>query len=79
MIKIQIKKLLKARGETLYWLAQETGVTYVALYNLKTGKSQGIRYPVLEAICEALECEPGDLLKRAKARKGATKKGRKGR
>lgn len=43
-------------------LAEEVGITNVNLSKLKTGKALAIRFSTLEAICEALDCQPGDLL-----------------
>ena len=42
-------------------LAEKVGMTNVNLSNLKTGKMKGIRFETMNAICEALECQPGDL------------------
>ena len=43
-------------------LADRVGVTVANLSILKTGKARAIRFSTLEAICAALECQPGDLL-----------------
>lgn len=43
-------------------LAEEVGITNVNLSKLKTGRALAIRFSTLEAICEALDCQPGDLL-----------------
>ena len=43
-------------------LAALIGTSTVNLSNIKTGKVRGIRFSTLEAICEALDCQPGDLL-----------------
>jgi len=43
-------------------LASEIGITEANLSILKTGKAKGIRFNTLEAICKALDCQPGDLL-----------------
>ncbi|MGM0421266.1 MAG: helix-turn-helix domain-containing protein [Bacillota bacterium] len=44
-------------------LAEEVGITQANLSILKTGKAKAIRFTTLEAICEALDCQPGDILK----------------
>lgn len=62
-IKVQIGELLKKQERSFYWLAKQTGVSHTTLWRLKKGKSLGINFDTLEKICEALECEPGDLLK----------------
>ena len=44
-------------------LAEKIGITTANLSILKTGKAKAIRFTTLEAICEALDCQPGDILK----------------
>lgn len=43
-------------------LAEILGITQANLSILKTGKAKGIRFDTLEAICKALDCQPGDVL-----------------
>ena len=43
-------------------LAEKIGITQANLSILKTGKAKAIRFSTLEAICEALDCQPGDIL-----------------
>lgn len=43
-------------------LAEKIGITPANLSILKTGKTKAIRFSTLEAICEALDCQPGDIL-----------------
>ncbi|MCS3870252.1 putative transcriptional regulator [Chryseobacterium ginsenosidimutans] len=43
-------------------LAEKLGISTVNLSILKTGKAKGVRFDTLEAICKALECQPGDIL-----------------
>lgn len=43
-------------------LAEQIGITVANLSILKTGKAKAIRFSTLEAICEVLECQPGDIL-----------------
>jgi putative transcriptional regulator len=73
-IKIRIEELLEERGHTLYWLAKESGVDYQGLYRFKTGKAHGIRFNVLEGLCKALECSPGDLLEIAEEKPSGKKR-----
>lgn len=47
---------------TLSELADRVDITLANLSILKTGKARAIRFSTLEAICEALQCQPGDLL-----------------
>ncbi|HEX8238540.1 MAG TPA: helix-turn-helix transcriptional regulator [Allosphingosinicella sp.] len=62
-IIVKLDDLLHARRMTLTDLAERVGITIVNLSILKTGKARAIRFSTLEAICEALECQPGDLLR----------------
>ena len=62
MIGIGINALLEKRGRTFYWLAKETGVSHTTLWRLKKGKALGINFETLEKLCEALDCQPGDVL-----------------
>ena len=64
MIKILIPDLLKDRDCTLYWLAKRSGVRYATIWNLSRGNADRLRIDTLDRICEALECQPGDLLVR---------------
>ena len=50
------------RKMSLNELAERVGISNVNLSNLKTGKVKAIRFSTLEAICEVLECQPGDIL-----------------
>jgi putative transcriptional regulator len=62
MIKIRIDHLLKEHERSFYWLAKETGVSHTTLWRLKKDKAQGITFNTLERICQALDCQPGDVL-----------------
>ena len=54
--------LLTARGLTLTELAVRAGVTVVNLSVLKNDRARAIRFSTLTAVCDALDCQPGDLL-----------------
>ena len=54
--------MLARRRMTLSELAERVGVSVVNLSKLKTGKSRAIRFSTLDAICEVLDCQPGDIL-----------------
>lgn len=54
--------LLEARGMTLTALAEAIGVSIVNLSVLKNQRAKAVRFSTLTAICEALDCQPGDLL-----------------
>ena len=53
-------------GSTLNELSEKVGVSNVNLSKMKTGKISAIRFSTLEAICDALECQPGDILEYSK-------------
>ena len=61
-IKVNLDLLLVKRGMSLTKLSEKVGITIANLSTLKRGKARAIRFSTLVAICEALECEPGDLL-----------------
>jgi putative transcriptional regulator len=61
-ISVKLDDLLHARRMTLTQLAEHVGITLANLSILKTGKARAIRFSTLEALCEALGCQPGDLL-----------------
>lgn len=61
-IIIRLDRVLADRKMRLNDLADKVGISNVNLSNLKTGKVKAIRFSTLEAICEALDCQPGDLL-----------------
>ena len=59
---VKLDDVLHARRMTLTELSGKVGITLANLSILKTGKAKGIRFATLEAICDALDCQPGDLL-----------------
>jgi putative transcriptional regulator len=61
-IAVKLDDLLHARRMTLTELAERVGITIVNLSILKTGKARAIRFSTLEALCAALDCQPGDIL-----------------
>jgi putative transcriptional regulator len=62
-IVVKLDDLLHDRRMTLTELADRIGLTLANLSILKTGKARAIRFSTLEAICDALSCQPGDLLR----------------
>jgi putative transcriptional regulator len=63
MIQVRLKELLEARGKSRYWLAQETGIQFNTLTRIERAESSNrIELRVLDEICRALQCQPGDLL-----------------
>ena len=61
-IHCRLDELLAARGMTLTQLANTVGVSIVNLSVMKNDRARAIRYSTLRAICDALDCEVGDLL-----------------
>lgn len=61
-ITVKLDDMLYARRMTLTELSDKIDITLANLSILKTGKARAIRFSTLEAICEALHCQPGDLL-----------------
>ena len=61
-IIVRLDDLLHARRMTLTELSSRIDITLANLSILKTGKARAIRFSTLEAICTALDCQPGDLL-----------------
>lgn len=61
-IQINLDVMMARRKMSLNELSERVGLTLSNLSILKTGKAKAIRFSTLEAICEALECQPGDIL-----------------
>jgi len=61
-VVVRLDEMLHARRMTLTELAARVDITLANLSILKTGKAKAIRFSTLEAICTALDCQPGDLL-----------------
>jgi putative transcriptional regulator len=61
-VVVHLDRLLEERGMTLTELAQRVDITVVNLSILKNGRARAIRFSTLGALCEALDCQPGDLL-----------------
>ena len=61
-IIVKLDDVLYARRMTLTDLSEKIGITLPNLSVLKTGKARAIRFSTLDAICEALQCQPGELL-----------------
>ena len=61
-IILRLDRVMADRKISLNDLAAKVGIANVNLSKIKTGKISAIRFSTLEAICEALDCQPGDLL-----------------
>ena len=61
-IIVNLDVVLAKRKMSLSQLSEEVGVTLANLSVLKTNKAKAVRFSTLEAICKALDCQPGDIL-----------------
>ena len=61
-VVVTLDDMLAARRMTLTELSQAVDITMANLSILKTGKARAIRFSTLEAICDVLDCQPGDIL-----------------
>jgi putative transcriptional regulator len=69
--------MLAKREVTAYWLAKQTGIRYASIWQMANGDTARLHIETLDRICEALKCQPGDLLvgvKRRKARAGGSQR-----
>lgn len=62
MIVVNIDVMLAKRKMSVTELTDKVGITMANLSILKNGKAKAIRFSTLEAICKALNCQPGDIL-----------------
>lgn len=65
-IEVNLSVMLAKRKMSMTELADKVGITLANLSVLKTGKAKAIRFSTLEAICDALDCQPGDILEYVK-------------
>jgi putative transcriptional regulator len=61
-IIVNVDVMLAKRKMSVTELAEKVGITMANMSILKTGKAKAVRFSTLEAICEALDCQPGDIL-----------------
>lgn len=61
-IIVNIDVMMAKRKMSSQELAEKIGITAANLSVLKTGKAKAVRFSTLEAICKALDCQPGDIL-----------------
>lgn len=61
-IIVNLDVMMAKRKMSLNELSEKVGVTLANLSILKTGKAKAVRFSTLEAICKALDCQPGDIL-----------------
>ncbi len=62
MIRLNLDVMMARRKMSLTELAERVGITLANLSVPKTGKARAIRFTTLDALCQALQCQPGDLL-----------------
>lgn len=62
-VTVHLDTLLEERGMTLTELADRIGITLANASILKNGRARAIRFSTLTAICDVLECQPGDVLR----------------
>ena len=62
MIRIDLDVMLARRKMSMTELSQRVGITMANLSILKNGKAKAVRFSTLDAICKALNCQPGDIL-----------------
>ncbi len=65
-IILRLDRVMADRKMSLNELAEKVGISNVNLSNIKTGKISAIRFSTLNAICEVLHCQPGDILEYSK-------------
>ena len=61
-ISVRLDRILADRNMSLTELSERIGITLANLSILKTGKARAVRFSTLDALCRALECQPGDIL-----------------
>jgi putative transcriptional regulator len=61
-IIVNVDVMMAKRKMSSQELAERIGITAANLSILKTGKAKAVRFSTLEAICQALDCQPGDIL-----------------
>lgn len=71
-IIVRLDRMMADRKMSLNELAEKVGISNVNLSNLKTGKIKAIRFSTLEAICDVLDCQPGDILEYSRDENNST-------
>lgn len=62
MMKVKLNEMLKAKERNLNWLSKKCNISYSTLYNFANNNTNAVSYPVLESICEILNCKIDDIL-----------------
>lgn len=71
-IVVNLDVMMAKRKMSLNELSERVGITLSNLSILKTGKARAIRFSTLDAICSALDCQPGDILEYVSGRESIT-------
>ncbi|NLF80669.1 MAG: helix-turn-helix transcriptional regulator [Clostridia bacterium] len=74
-IILRLDRMMADRKISLNDLAEKVGIANVNLSKIKTGKVSAIRFSTLDAICDALDCQPGDILEYTRPERSAEKGG----
>ena len=74
-IILRLDRMMADRKISLNELAAKVGIANVNLSNIKTGKISAIRFTTLDAICDVLDCQPGDILEYKRIVKDEPKEG----
>lgn len=61
MYRLNIRKLLDEKGKSQYWLSKQTGISQNNISKIYNGETVNIRLDTINKLCNALECDPGDL------------------
>ncbi len=61
MLKLNVLKLLQARGKTKYWLYNQLNLSYQNFNNMVNNKTKSIKYEMIETLCDILNCSVEDL------------------
>ncbi len=69
MIQFRLIELLEERGQTVYWLWKQTGIRYATIWQMGKSEVARLNLEALDRVCEALECQPGELLMRVETPK----------
>jgi putative transcriptional regulator len=72
-VTLRLDELLEQKERSAYWLAQQTGLTNANLSRLRRGLTKGIDFETIDKLCQALECEPGELFTRKVSKTRAKK------
>lgn len=68
MIKIRLNELLEVKGQSLYSFSQQTRIRYATIWTFSRGEVKRIPVDILDRICEALDCQPGEIIVRVDKR-----------